>query len=247
MPEFIPLASSSDGCCYLVTCPPHPPLLIECGIRFEQIQKALWARGTRIPALAGCLISHAHGDHCKAVGPMLKNAVDCFASAEAWEEMGRLSAHRAFSLVPGQETRIADCWTVKPFQAEHDSPGTLGFLIGAPDGQRLLYVTDSSFVRYTFEPCHVIAIEANYDREIIRAGALTGDIGRHRFRHTLTGHMDIKTTIKTLLANDLSQCEAIYLMHLSSENSDEQKFKDQVQRATGRPVYICPEFAEGVR
>lgn len=246
MPEFIPLASSSSGCCYLVKCDPHPPLLIECGLRFEQIQKALWTHGTRIPALAGCLISHGHGDHCKAVAAMLKNAVDCYASEEAWEVVGT-TTHRSRRLVPGQETRIADCWTVMPFRAEHDSPGTLGFLIGAPDGKRILFITDTSFVRYTFEPCHLIAIEANYDREIIRAGAMKGEIGRPRFKHTLTGHMDIKTTISTLLANDLSQCEAIYLMHLSAENSNEHEFRVKVQQATGRPVYVCPEFAEGVR
>lgn len=244
MLRFIPLASSSSGCCYLVTCRPYPPLLIECGIHYHLIAKFIWSEGGRVSTLAGCLVSHAHGDHCKAVKALLAGGVDCYASAEAWAQMP--TTHRSLTLVPGTETRIGD-WTVKPFLAEHDSPGTLGFLIGAPDGKRLLYITDSSFVRYTFEPCHVIAIEANYSREIIRAGAMSGDIGRNRFRHTLTGHMDIRTTIQTLLANDLSQCEAIHLMHLSAENSDEADFKDQVQKATGRPVYVCPEFAEGVR
>lgn len=57
------LASSSKGNCYRVSNG-STPLLLECGIRFKEIQQKL---NFRLSEIAGCLVSHEHQDHCKAV------------------------------------------------------------------------------------------------------------------------------------------------------------------------------------
>lgn len=44
---------------------------------------------------------------------------------------------------------------------------------------------------------------------------------------------------KFLLANDLSKVEAIFLLHLSDNNSNAERFKREVQELTGRMVFIA--------
>ena len=57
------LASGSSGNCYYVS-DGDSPVLIECGLPWKQIQQGI---NFRTSELAGCLVSHEHQDHCKAV------------------------------------------------------------------------------------------------------------------------------------------------------------------------------------
>ena len=74
MIEIVPLASGSRGNCYHIS-DGRTPLLLECGIPYKEIQKGL---NFRMSELAGCLISHEHQDHCRAVVDMMKAGVDCY-------------------------------------------------------------------------------------------------------------------------------------------------------------------------
>ena len=60
MISFDSLASSSAGCAYRLSADGMAPLLIECGLPFPQLQKAL---DFKVSELAGCLVSHWHADH----------------------------------------------------------------------------------------------------------------------------------------------------------------------------------------
>lgn len=42
-----------------------------------------------------------------------------------------------------------------------------------------------------------------------------------------------------LNANDLSNLQQIFLLHLSDNNSDEQQIKTEIERLTGVEVYVC--------
>jgi hypothetical protein len=42
-----------------------------------------------------------------------------------------------------------------------------------------------------------------------------------------------------LKANDLSKVQEIWLLHLSEQNSCEKRFKEEVQKITGKPTYIA--------
>ena len=51
-------------------------------------------------------------------------------------------------------------------------------------------------------------------------------------------HMSLDAVKKFLAANDLSQVNSIYLIHVSQGNGDPELFRSEVARATGKPVYI---------
>jgi len=232
--DFRALASSSAGCCYLLSSGSLPPLLIDAGIRFELIQRAL---NFKLSSIAAALISHAHGDHIKAAKKLMAAGVDCYAAKETWET-AKLSGHRAKVLDSDNQIQIGP-WAVRAFEAVHDMPGTFGFLIADGAGHKLLYLTDSAYSKHRYQGLTHIAIECNWSEDIMRRNALDGAIGTDRYKRTASTHMSLERLINMLKANDLSTVEEIHLLHLSDANSDENEFRTRVQAATGIPTYIA--------
>ena len=232
--NFTPLASSSEGCSYLLGSGNLSKLLIDAGIKFEDIQKGT---NYQITDLAGCLISHAHGDHVKAVTKLLRAGVDCYASRETWTALNQPIFSRVKEIKAGTVYE-AGGWKFKPFNAVHDSPGTYGFLI--TDGKsKLLYLTDSAYSLHKFQGLTHIAIECNFSEEILRQNQSAGDIEMNRFKRVTRTHMSIERLEELLKANDLSKVQEIHLLHLSDANSNEEEFKTRIQKLTGKPVYVA--------
>jgi phosphoribosyl 1,2-cyclic phosphodiesterase len=234
MLTFEPHASGSAGNLYTAT-DGRTSIMIEAGLPIRQTRKAL---GFGVSGLAGCLVSHEHGDHARGVPDIMKAGVDCYMSRGTAEALG-VTGHRVRILEPKKPARIATL-TVMPFDVQHDAAEPLGFLIVSDLGGRLLYVTDTPFVRYRFGGLTIIALEANFSLEIMRRRTANGDLPAEQYRRVLRNHMSIERAIELLEANDLSQVEAIHLLHLSDGNSDEAAFVDAVARATGKPVYSAP-------
>ena len=128
MIEINALASSSAGNCYRVT-DGKTPLLIEAGIPFREIQRAL---NYTVTDLAGALISHEHGDHSKAAADLMKAGVDIYASRGTIDALG-LSGHRFRAVLPRLQFNIYS-WTILPFEVEHDAAEPLGFLLANKSG-----------------------------------------------------------------------------------------------------------------
>lgn len=168
---------------------------------------------------------------------MLKAAVGCYASIETWKRLG--STHHRAHVITSESQRTIAGWEVLPFEAVHDEPGTLGFLI-AGDGAKLLYLTDSAYSKYRFEGLTHIAIECNWSEECLRNSHQRGEVHTQRMRRTVSTHMSLDRAIDMLKANDLSCVQEIHLLHLSDQNSDEDAFRVAVQRATGKIVKVAP-------
>lgn len=232
--NFTPLASSSKGNCYLVESDGTAPLLLECGLPAKRIREDL---EFGLSGLAACLVSHAHGDHSRAVMDLLRAGVDVWTSRETAEALRVEGHHRVFILTCDQRESISG-WTVYPFALRHDAP-TQGFLIAAPDGDKLLFVPDTAYLQNRFRGVNILAVECNYiaDRlsENIQSGAVPQVVGRRVRRN----HMSLDTVISMLKANDLSQCREIWLLHLSDANSSEEDMKRRVQETTGIATYVA--------
>ena len=206
------------------------PLLIDPGIGFSVFSRAL---GYGVSGLAGCLISHQHGDHSKGAAELANRGVPIYTSRECAEALDI----EAFHVEHGQ-TFEACGWRVTAWDAVHDVR-CLGFIIDAPSGDRLMYCTDTAFVPYRFDGLTHVAIGANYSEAILAARVAAGQMDPSHGERVLACHMSVERVCEFLRVNDLSRLREVHLLHLSSGNSNEAEFRLAAQRAAGVPVFIA--------
>ncbi|HHV99978.1 MAG TPA: MBL fold metallo-hydrolase [Clostridiaceae bacterium] len=233
MIDITPYASGSRGNCYRIT-DSRTPLLLECGIPFKEIQKSL---NFKLSDIAGCLISHEHLDHCKAVKDIMKAGIDCYMSQGTKEALG-IDGHRLNIIKAKQQFRLGT-WTILPFETQHDAQEPLGFLLANQDGEKLLYATDTYYIRYMFNRLTHIMVECNYSLDILRANVEVGLVDPALKNRILKSHFSLEHVKEFLRANDLSRVREIWLIHLSDGNSDAERFKHEIQALTAKPVYIA--------
>lgn len=225
------LASGSRGNCYRID-DGSTPLLLEAGIPYKEIQHSLHFR---LAEVSGCLISHEHKDHSKAVRDLLRAGIDCYMSQGTASALG-ISGHRV-NIIQARQLFQLGTWAVLPFETQHDAIEPLGFLLANQSGDKLLYATDTYYIRYQFRGLTHIMIECNYATDILRANVEAGLVEPALKNRILKSHFSLNHVKEFLLANDLSQVQEIWLLHLSDGNSDATRFKREVQELTGKPVY----------
>ncbi len=230
--EIRALASSSAGNCYWIY-DGLTPLLLECGIRLAEIREAL---GFRLSELGGCLISHEHGDHSKAVKGLLRAGVDCWMSFETAVALG-LSDHRVHIALQWRQFRVGT-WTIKAFPTKHNAAEPIGFLLGSGN-ERLVFATDTAFIPTKFACISFLMVECNYQTSILREGVRCGEVSVGHKNRLLSSHMSLETLCKWLKANDLSQLKETWLLHASDDNSNAEEMIGAVSAITGKPTYIA--------
>lgn len=230
---FTSLASSSKGNCYIVR-DGETSILLECGISFRRIKKGM---GFDLSDIRGCLVSHEHKDHAKSVMDLIKSGVEVFASDGT---AGALDCDLITPVEAGEQFRVGSL-EIMPFETFHDAAEPLGFLIySRADGERLAFATDTVNLAYRFPGVNLLALEANYDKDILARCERMPEKVRRRVTNT---HMEIGTLCGYLRTLDLSQCREICLLHLSSAASSEGSFLDRVRRAVPEHVRVsaCAE------
>ena len=228
------LASGSTGNAYTIS-DGATTLLLDAGIPLKAIQTGT---GFRVRQIAGALITHEHKDHSRAVKDLARFGVDIYASRGTLEACG-LSGHRPRPVSSRQEFSVGT-FKVLPFDVDHDAREPLGFLCASrTSGEKLLYFTDTYFVRYRFRGLTHIMAECNYSEAGLRAGVADGRIPAEMVPRLVHSHMSMETLLDMLAANDLTRVRQIYLLHLSERNSEETRMREAVARLTGAEVYVC--------
>lgn len=231
------LASSSAGNCYRIT-DGTTSLLIECGIPIQRIKQGL---NFKLSDIDGCLVSHSHQDHCKAVKDILKAGIDVYATKETFEAVGVNRDHRAHEIDIHKQFTI-NTFIIKAFETEHDCDGSVGFLIySTATHEKLVFITDSYYCRYRFQGLTHIMVECNYAADILQANVSNGSLPEAQRARLAQSHFSLEHVKQFLGANDLRQVQEIYLLHLSAGNSDAARFKREIQAVTGKRVIVCAE------
>ena len=229
--RFDSLASSSHGNAYIVS-DSETRILIECGVSHKQLQKLM---SFSLSDIKACFVSHEHMDHAKSAVDLIKRGMPVYMSygtAQALET-------DAAMLIGHMEQINVGSLDIIPFTTFHDSAEPLGFLVKSRvDGDVLAFATDTVNLRYKFPDLNILAIEANYDREILDRCEKMPEKVRHRITNS---HMEIDTLCDYLRSLDLSQCREIHLLHLSDATSHEGHFINKVARAvpTGIEITAC--------
>lgn len=232
------LSSGSHGNSYILDSPTGS-LLIEAGIPWRQILQGL---NYDLSKVVGCLVTHEHKDHSKAVADVMKAGIDCYMSQGTIDALS-IPINSNYRAIPAREGFQIDFgdFTVKSFKVEHDASDPRGFLIQyRPTKEKLLFLTDSYYSRYKFSGLNYICIECNYIKETLDQNIADGYIPLEHKPRLLRSHMSLENLKSFLKANDLSSCSEILILHLSSRNSDQGRMIREIEEVTG----ITPKIAD---
>ena len=226
--KFQALASSSAGNAYIVS-DNDTRILLECGVSHKNLQKL---SGFSLSEFQACLVSHEHKDHAKAVAELISRGMEVYMSQGTAEALDA----EAVTLIEHMEQFNVGSLDIVPFTTFHDAKEPLGFLIKSRvDGDVLAFATDTVNLRYKFPGLNILAIEANYDKNILERCERMPEKVRYRITNS---HMEIDTLCDYLRSLDLSECREIHLLHLSDATSHEGHFINKVARAVPKGIEI---------
>lgn len=223
------LGSSSSGNCYILENEDEA-LILEAGIPFMEVKEALDFQTAKIK---GVLSSHGHNDHRKYLKEYEKAGIEVIAGNEE-----KVSGFKT-DIVCGTSFFLGN-FIVSPFTVFHDVP-CFGYLIEHEEIGKLLFVTDTEYIKYKFRGLNHIMVEANYSQEIIDENVNNGRIVKSLRDRIMKSHMSIDTAIGIVEANKNPGLRNVILLHLSGHNSDRKAFKERMQEAAGK--YINVEVA----
>ena len=225
------LGSSSKGNCYVVS-DGTTMLLLDCGVPIRRILSGI---DFKVGSVAGCLVTHSHGDHVKSAHELMFRGIPVYASA------GCIRAANLAGAVPVASMKMFTVGTfrVLPFDIQHDAPEPLGFLLKSTiTDEKLLYFTDTYYLKYKFSGITHILCEANYDPDILLRRVELGEVPGMLADRVISSHMSIDHLEDFLRVCDLSKLRKIWLCHLSDGNSNAAEFLKRIQRLTGVEVEV---------
>lgn len=212
------LSSGSQGNCYVIDGE-NECLLLDLGVPLHAVKVAV---NFNVLKISGAVVTHEHKDHAGYVGQFAEAGIKIFKPFSDYSDRALLGA-----------------FSVKPFPLVHDVP-CYGFLIEHPAIGRLLYITDTEYVKYKFKDIDWIMVEANYAKELLDE-SLDGSLKRS---HVLRGHMDIDTTCRFIQANDSDRLKGVILLHMSDSQGDKQLFIGKAKNATEKPIWVAEKGLE---
>ena len=234
------IGSGSSGNCYLVDIN-GTKILLECGLTFKKIQKAL---NYRVSDIDFCLVTHEHIDHAKAVKDLMKAGVDCYmtkGTAETLEVSGhRLKIFKNWAEAKYKTTYVRNI-LIQPLRTIHDAKEPVMYYIeDIKTNESLLFVTDTAFMAYKIPSyINILMIECNYVKWLIDERVDESEINVSLRNRIVKNHMSLETVLEALEDVKMTRLKKVYVLHLSDGNSDEKLIRDSIEKKLGVPVEVC--------
>lgn len=215
-------------------------LLVECGMSYKSIQKAV---NFDISRFVGAIISHEHGDHAKHIHKVLDARIPCYMSAGTATAL-RIDDNALVRYTEEFKAYRLGGFTIQGFSVQHDAAEPFGYLIHHEEMGMVLFATDTYYLKYKFAGLSNILIECNYRLDILEANVEAGRIAKPQRDRTIRSHLNYETCKEILVANDLSKVNNIVLIHLSPGNSNASEFLQGIKELTGKNVHIADKGME---
>jgi len=226
--KFTSLASSSHGNAYIIS-DRETRILLECGLSRKKLRQLA---GFNLTAFDACIVSHEHKDHSGCVADLIRDGLPVYMSQGT---AAALSLDGVAVITHGEQFTVGSI-DIVPFTTFHDAAEPLGFLFKSrADGDVLAFATDTVNLAYRFPGINILAIEANYDKEILARSERIPDKVRHRITNS---HMEIDALCRYLQELDLTDCREIYLLHLSDAMSNERQFVYKISRQISPKISV---------
>ncbi len=221
-------SGSSGNSCYVGSA--QGGLIVDVGIRAEDIERGLAANGVSMKHVKGVLLTHDHSDHVKYVYALLRNHrhLKLFCTNRVLN--GMLRKHSISKRIKEYHIPIFKeipfkmlDFEITAFEVPHDGSDNMGFSIEY-DSRRFVIATDLGEVtdraRHYMSRATYLMIEANYDAHMLRMGRYPEYL-KARIASG-SGHLDNRQTavfLKEIINPGLNH---IFLCHLSQDNNTPQ-------------------------
>lgn len=220
MQYFCTLASGSSGNAALYVSG-NARILIDAGTNCKTIRTALAQLDIAPADLTDILITHTHSDHVSALPVLLGHTgAQLWCSTGAYDELcGVAGDERPAALEVGREYEISGV-RVRAFATLHDSPGSVGYILGEGAGA-VGYCTDlgcvTAEVFNALSGVPTVVMESNHDVDMLRSGPYPRFLKARILSDT--GHLSNHSCACALETLVQKGTRRVMLAHLSDKNN----------------------------
>ena len=230
-------SGSSGNSCYIGTS--HGGIIIDAGIKAEEIESKIRANGIDMKNVRGILLTHDHSDHVRYAYSLIKNHrhLRLYCTNRVLNGLLRRHDiskrikdyhHPIFKEIP---FKISD-FEITAFEVPHDGSDNMGFSVNF-DNRNFVLATDMGEVqaraRHYITQADYLVIEANYDLKMLQTGRYP-EFLKARIQ-TTSGHMDNRATAEFLKEIYSERLKHIFLCHLSKDNNTPEKALEIIREA----------------
>lgn len=235
---YISFGSGSSGnSCYIGT--KNGGIIIDAGIRADEIEAKIKANGIDITKIYGVLLTHDHSDHVRYAYTLVRNnrhmKVYCTnrvlnAVLRRHDISKRIKDYHLpiFKEIPFKAGDLE----ITAFEVPHDGNDNMGFSI-AFENRNFVLATDmgevSTRARHYISNADYLVIESNYDLKMLLSGRYP-EFLKARIQ-TSYGHMDNDATASFLKEIYTKRLSHIFLCHLSKDNNTPERALEKVRAA----------------
>lgn len=235
MLRFALLGSGSSGNAALV-CSARAKVLIDAGLSLRQLDLRAKMAGLSLEGLDAILITHEHGDHCRAAGTLARRFdVPVYGTAGTLEKLpvGVGEIPRLHVFEAGDRLAFADM-DVQSFGIEHDAADPVSFTVQSA-GAKLGFATDigrvSHLVRTRLAGSHALVLESNHCPEMLRSGPYPLQVQQRILGwHGHLSNQDMCSLLAALMHETL---RTVVLVHVSAKNNTPELARAMAARVIG--------------
>lgn len=218
--KFSILSSGSKQNCFYVESG-ESAILIDIGIPFTVLGDFLGQAGGTISKIKALFVTHEHWDHIQGMRSFIKNArhVPVYME-ETSRKSARLKLPDHRPILHNEPVPLEGGLTVLPFRVSHDAVNTFGFAVTEGDKSLVLASDIGSYDSDTlkfFKNARAIAIESNYDHEMLKKSHYPAYLKRRI--HGENGHLSNKDALEFLSKTVTRHTRNVFFLHLSENNN----------------------------
>lgn len=203
-------------------------LLIDVGLGYKKTIERLESIGVDPKIFDRALITHAHGDHVRALKTWQRNHRLVLHATAA--TLAELDYHDTRPIALRELTDI-NSFAVYAVPVIHNSAGACTYMIESPSGARLATILETGHItKEIFRAArhsHAYIVEANHDRHMC---VLNPDRPQRINERTLLTHLSNDQAAEFVKFVDVT-AETVVLFHLSGDNNHPEQALEVCQTA----------------
>jgi len=214
------LNSGSSGNCYYVGNQ-NEAIFVDAGLPCREVDKRMKRLGLNTKKVKAIFVTHEHGDHIKGLeGVASRHHLPIYITPGTLKNSKLRLERLTTRIFRADEQVMIGGLTIHAFPKPHDAADPHNFVIES-DGVKVGVMTDIGHVNEdvirSFNQCHAVFLEANYDEEMLRKGKYPAFL-KERIIGPV-GHLSNRQALELFLNYRAPHMSHLFLSHLSKENN----------------------------